>query len=172
MTAVSSATITTEYVWKDGCGDIDYDTTSSSTRTISGNVASSYNLEKIENECCFIPTSGITVEIPVTVSVGDKSCTKTFTAKSISCSDDSVCQDPPTPEECNGIYGYNTIFCFGEAQYTAGMCGEDDPVYDAGVVDNVGKVWNPKKTTCPGWEDFALRRFCPVPPSAHRCRRG
>jgi hypothetical protein len=155
VTAVSSATITTYYVWKDGCGDIDYDTTSSSTKPVSGNISSSYDLTEIKEECCYIPTSGISVEIPVTVSVGDVSCTKTFTARSNSCSSEEDCKVIPTPEECNGIYGYNTIFCFGQAQYTAGMCGEDDPVYDAGVVDNVGKVWNPKKTTCPGWEDFA-----------------
>ena len=158
VTAVSSATITTEYVWKDGCGDIDYDTTSSSTRTITGNVASSYNLEKIENECCFIPTSGITVEIPVTVSVGDKSCTKTFTAKSISCSDDSVCQDPPTPEECNGIYGFNTIYCQGQAQYKTGECGGEDPIIGFRTMDNMGRVANLEKQVCESWESYAPPR--------------
>lgn len=158
VTAVSSATITTEYVWKDGCGDIDYDTTSSSTRTISGNVANSYNLEKIENECCFIPTSGITVEIPVTVSAGDKSCTKTFTAKSISCSDDSVCQDTPTPEECNGIYGFNTIYCQGQAQYKTGECGGEDPVDGYRTMDNMGQVRKVGRKICQGWEEFAPAR--------------
>lgn len=156
--AISSVTITTNYVWKDGCGDIDYDRTSATTSHESGNISNSYPLDRIEMDCCEIPTNGITVEIPVTVSFGTTSCTKVFSARCNSCSSDSACQVPPTPEECNSIYGFDTIYCEGEAQYRTGECGGEDPIIGFKTMDNMGRVTNLSKQVCEPWKSYAPPR--------------
>jgi hypothetical protein len=143
-------------VWKDGCGDIDYDTTSATTSDISGNISNSYPLDSIDMDCCEIPTSGITVEIPVTVSFGTTSCTKVFSARCNSCSSDSACQVPPP--SCDSIYGFNTIYCEGNAQYTIGTCGGEDPIIGFRTMDNMGRVTNLSKQVCKPWISYAPPR--------------
>ena len=110
------------YAWKeDVCDVINWEDTQERkiTSQASESVTTKSYTFKFNNECC---DGGSTVKKSLSLTYGDITCSKTFSAITESCSSQTCCQDPT----CCKIIGASSVGCSGQVQYKVVDCAEPE----------------------------------------------